>query len=124
MSILGWTGRDDSQDYFEEEEEVRRMKADPETIYDCEVKRLYMRDGEKRWQWVTASVSDAVGHGDTHYRCKDCHGAVKLHGKNVANGPAPHVEHKSRQDSEYCPAGIYFRQNPGRERRLSTKPVE
>jgi hypothetical protein len=36
---------------------------------------------------------------------------------NVANRPAPHPEHRSREDSEYCPAGHYFKQNPGRARR-------
>jgi hypothetical protein len=42
----------------------------------------------------------------------------------VGHGPAPHVEHRSRQDSEYCPAGMYFKQNPGRVPRLLTMPVE
>jgi hypothetical protein len=95
-----------------------------EKIYQCEVKKLFSRNGEKRWEWVISTVADAIRDGASEFRCKDCHGAVKLHGKHVAHGPAPHVEHKSRQDSEYCPAGIYFRQNPGREQRLSGSPVE
>jgi hypothetical protein len=49
---------------------------------------------------------------------------VRLHGKHVEHGPAPHVEHRSRQDSEYCPTGMYFRQNPGRLPRLSGMPVK
>jgi len=100
------------------------MKASDEKIYTCEVKRLFMRDGEKRWEWVVSAVSDAIDHGDTVYRCKDCWGAVRLHGKHVESGPAPHVEHKRREDSEYCPAGMYFRQNPGRTPRRSKMPVE
>lgn len=95
-----------------------------ERIYRCEVKKLFKRGDSKRWEWVEIEVGDAIRDGVTHYRCKDCHGAVRLHGKHVAHGPAPHVEHKSRQDSEYCPSGIYFRQCPGREPRLSSAPVD
>jgi len=84
-----------------------------ERIYQCEVKKLFSRNGEKRWEWVTSSVADALRDGVSEFRCKDCHGAVRLHGKHVAHGPAPHVEHKSRQDSEYCPSGMYYRQHPG-----------
>ena|ERR1700736_5870129 len=79
-------------------------------IYECEVKKLFKKDGLNEWRWVVRLVKDAISDGVTEFRCKDCHGAVKLLGKNVAHGPSPHVEHKSRQDSEYCPAGIYFRQ--------------
>jgi hypothetical protein len=95
-----------------------------EKIYECEVKILFKRDGEKYKKWVTRAVADALLAEATEFRCKDCFGAVKLHGKNVAHGPAPHVEHKLREDSEYCPAGMYFQQNPGRIPRLSTSPVE
>ncbi len=35
-----------------------------------------------------------------------------------------HAEHRSRQDSEFCPSGHYFKQNPGRTARLSDKPVK
>jgi hypothetical protein len=94
-----------------------------ERIYHCEVKKLFIRDGLKRLEWVTMAVADAIRDGATKFRCKDCHGAVRLHGKHVQHGPAPHVEHKSRQDSENCPAGMYFRQSPGRKPRLSNAPV-
>jgi hypothetical protein len=100
------------------------MPVEKEKIYECEVKVLFKRDGEKYTQWVVRSVADAILGGATEFRCKDCRGAVRLHGKHVAQGPAPHVEHKSREDSEYCPAGMYFRQNPGRTPRLSRTPVE
>jgi uncharacterized protein YfaT (DUF1175 family) len=95
-----------------------------EKLYECEVKKLYLRDGQKRREWVTMAVSEAVKQGVTEFRCKDCHGPVRLHARHVAHGPAPHVEHRSKQDSEYCPAGFYFRQNPGRTPRLSFSPVE
>ena len=96
----------------------------PEKIYTCEVKRLFVRGGNKVWDWKIVNVADAIRDGDTVVRCKDCHGAVSVHGRHVAHGPAPHVEHLSRQDSEYCPAGMYFRQHPDRVPRLSAKPVE
>jgi hypothetical protein len=100
------------------------MKASgAERIYECEVKKLFLRAGAKQWEWKAVAVADAIRDGATEFRCKDCHGAIRLHGKHVQNGPAPHVEHKSRQDSEYCPAGMYFRQNPGREPRMSLAPV-
>jgi hypothetical protein len=98
--------------------------ATKEKIYHCEVKKLFMRDGEKRWEWVTTEVSDAIRDEVTEFRCKDCHGAVKLFRKHVAHAAAPHVEHKYRADSEFCPAGMYFRQNPGRVARLSDMPVK
>jgi hypothetical protein len=95
-----------------------------EEVYECEVKKLFMRNGVKRWEWVISTVADAIRDGASEFRCKDCPGAVRLHGKHVAHGPAPRVEHKSLQDSEYCPAEIYFRQNPGREPRISSSPIE
>jgi len=100
------------------------MRAEKEKIYECEVKLLFKPNGEKFTQWQVRSVADAIASGVSVFRCKDCKGAVKLHGRNVTHGPAPHVEHKSRADSEYCPAGMYFRQNPGRVPRLSQNPVE
>ncbi len=92
-----------------------------EKIYECEVKKLFLRDGKKVLEWVVIPVADAILDGVTDFRCKDCHGAVKLHGKHVKHGPASHVEHKSRQDSEYCPAGFYFK--PGTAARPSLLPV-
>jgi len=94
-----------------------------EKIYHCEVKKLYRRGDGKQWEWVEMPVKKALEEGASEFRCKDCHGAVKLHGKHVPHGPAPHIEHKSRKDSEYCPSGFYFKQNPGREPRLSGNPV-
>lgn len=96
------------------------MKDD---IRECHVRRMFLRDGVKKLEWKVMSVADALIFGATEFRCKDCHGSVKLHGAHVEHGPAPHVEHKSKQDSEYCPAGFYFKQHPGREPRLSLHPV-
>ena len=95
-----------------------------ERIYECEVRKLFLRNGEKQRVWVTMGVAEAVQQGVTEFRCKDCHGRVRLHARRVAHGPAPHVEHRSKQDSEFCPAGFYFRQHPGRTPRHSLSPVE
>jgi hypothetical protein len=90
-----------------------------EKFYQCEAKKLFLRSGTKRWEWVLMPVDAAVQDGVTEFRCKDCHGAVRLHTKTAP----PHTEHKSKQDSEYCPSGVYFGQNPGREPRISAVPV-
>ena len=95
-----------------------------EKIYSCEVKKLFLRNGERVWEWVVTEVADAIRDDAAEFRCKDCHGAVRLHKKHVLHGPAPHFEHKSHQDSEYCPAGMHFRRHPGREPRLSDMPVK
>jgi hypothetical protein len=95
-----------------------------EKIYTCEVKKLFMRNGEKVWEWVTMNVADAIRAEVSQFRCKDCHGAVRLHSKKVEHGPEPHVEHKVHNDSEYCIAGMHFKRNPGRQQRLSLTPVE
>jgi hypothetical protein len=83
-----------------------------------------MRDGVKFREWRLTPVADVIADELDEYRCKDCQGRVRLHGKHVAHAPAPHAEHRSRADSEYCPSGFYFRQNPGREPRLSQNPVK
>lgn len=96
-----------------------------EKIYECEVKRKrLLPTGGYGPFWKTKSVIDAIADDDTEFRCKDCHGQVKLFRKHVAHAAAPHIEHKERSDSEYCPAGMYFREaTDGREPRLSENPV-
>ena len=47
-------------------------------IYECEVKKLFKEHGIKEWRWVVRPVKDAISDGVTEFRCKDCHGAVKL----------------------------------------------
>ena len=97
-----------------------------EKIYECEVKRRRRTTTSNGYEafWKVKSVQEALDDNDTEFRCKDCHGAVKLFKKRVANGPASHVEHIHKPDSEYCPAGMYFRAaTDGREPRLSESPV-
>ncbi len=95
-----------------------------EKIYECEARKPVVRDGVKVREWRVVPVAEVIAEQLSEYRCKDCHGRVRLHRKHVENAPAPHAEHLSRQDSEYCPMGMYFRQNPGRQPRLSSQPVE
>jgi hypothetical protein len=94
-------------------------------IYQVEVKKLFrVSDGENELRWVVRPVADVIAEQLPEYRCKDCNGKVRLHGRNVPKGPAPHAEHMSKQDSEYCPSGMYFRQNPGRVPKRSLNPIE
>jgi hypothetical protein len=95
-------------------------------LYECEVKRRRVRvGGGYEPFWKVKSVGDALVDADTEFRCKDCFGEVKLFRRHKAEGPAPHAEHKRREDSEYCIAGMHFRNaTDGREPRHSTHPVE
>jgi hypothetical protein len=94
-----------------------------DNIYECEAKRPFIQNGEKVRGWRLTRVADVIADNLDEYRCKDCQGRIKLLRKLVPHGPAPHAVHMSKQDSEYCPSGFYFRQNPGRERRMSLSPV-
>ncbi len=96
-----------------------------EKIYECEVKRYIKKpSGARSPFWKIKNVAEAVADEDKEYRCKDCHGKVKLFRKHVANGPASHVEHADKQDSEYCAGGMYFLQaTDGRTPRLAADPV-
>lgn len=95
-----------------------------EKLYECEVKRIRIIEGKRSPFWKVKTVREAVEDGDSEFRCKDCHGAVKLFRRQIARAAAPHVEHMERADSEYCAAGMYFRQaTDGRTQRLSERPV-
>jgi hypothetical protein len=94
-------------------------------IYTVEVKKKFRVANDYVLRWVKRPVSDVIPEKEsTEYRCKDCYGKVKLLDKHVSHAAAPHAEHISKQDSEYCPSGMYFRQNPGRKPRLSLNPIE
>ncbi len=93
-----------------------------EKLYECEVKRRRLKPVGAGYEsfWKVKVVKEALVDGDTEFRCKDCHGSVKLFKRHVADGPAPHAEHKMRADSEYCPSGMYFQKaEDGREPRES-----
>jgi hypothetical protein len=88
-------------------------------MLNCEAKKLFMRDGVKVREWTIVPVSTLVSGASYDIRCMHCHGAVKVHKRQVEHGPADHVEHRSRQDSERCKAGVHFQG----DHRLSLNPV-
>ena len=99
--------------------------AEREKFYECEVKRRRVRaSGGYEPFWKVKPIADALVDEDTEFRCKDCGGAVKLFRRYVKNAPPPHIEHKLKTDSEYCPAGLHFlKATDGREPRMSSAIV-
>jgi hypothetical protein len=100
------------------------MAAEREMIHECQVKRRRVRaSGGYEPFWKLKTVIEALDDSDTEFRCKDCFGPVKLNVR-TAEGPARHMKHKSKSDSEFCPSGIHFQQSTdGREPRISAAPV-
>jgi hypothetical protein len=96
----------------------------PEKLYECEVKRRRVRvGGGYEPFWKIKTVADAILDGDTEFRCKECHGPLKLH-KRHTPGAVSHVEHKLKSDSEHCSAGARFHAaTDGRTTRPSGAPV-
>ncbi len=97
----------------------------PEKLYECEVKRRRVRAGGGYEPfWKVKTVAEAVVDGDTEFRCKDCHGALKLAKRQSAEGTKAHVEHKSKTDAEYCAGSTVFKEAAhGSAPRLSANPV-
>ena len=87
---------------------------------ECQEKRLFIREGKKLLDWVVVQVSSLESGVTKGTRCMHCHGAVRIHKQKVSHGPDDHVEHRSRQDSERCKGGIYFKGT----HQLSLMPVE
>ncbi|HVG27228.1 MAG TPA: hypothetical protein VM865_06455 [Acidobacteriaceae bacterium] len=103
-----------------------KVSAPTEKLYDCEVKRRRLSSTGRGYEpfWKVKTLEEALVDGDTEFRCKHCHGALKLFKRNSASGPSAYVAHKHRIDSEYCAAGAYFREAAdGRATRLSSAPV-
>ncbi len=86
----------------------------------CEQKKLYVIDGNRVWTWIAVSVSDLPSGGNIDIRCMHCHGEVRVHKQQVEHGPTDHVEHRSRQDSENCKGGSYFKGN----HKISSEPIQ
>ena len=80
-----------------------KAAAVEEKIYECEVKRRRVRAaGGYEPFWKVKTVAEALIDGDTEFRCKHCHGEVKLHKRAATQGGGSHVTHKSKSDSEHC----------------------
>jgi hypothetical protein len=101
-----------------------KVVVTPEKLYECEVKRRRVRAGGGYEPfWKVKSLVDALLDGDTEFRCKDCHGPLKLHRRHTA-GAVSHLEHKLKTDSEHCQLGARFSEaTDGREHRQSSTPV-
>jgi hypothetical protein len=101
------------------------MAAEREKMYECEVRRRRLKSGGGyEPYWKVKPVAEALVDEDTEFRCKDCHGPLKLHRRHTA-GTTSHVEHKLKTDSEHCTSGVRFSlAADGREHRLSGSPVQ
>ncbi len=87
----------------------------------CEQKKDFRGPQGDYTKWVEVSASQVAAVSRDRIRCKHCHGAVRLHRQQVSHDPQDHVEHLSRQDSEHCIGGHYYKGPPPR---LSAQPVE
>jgi hypothetical protein len=101
------------------------MAAEREKFYECEVKRRRVKaTGGYEPFWKVKAIAEALDDNDTEFRCMSCGGAVKLFKRRSEDGPATHIEHKLKSDSEYCSAGMYFlKATDGRQARPSQSPV-
>lgn len=101
------------------------MAVERERIYECEVKRRRVKaSGGYEPFWKVKAVAEALEDADTEFRCKSCAGAVKLVKRRSEDGPATHIEHKLKSDSEYCSEGMHFlKATDGRQARPSSSPV-
>lgn len=96
------------------------MAKTKDLMLDCARRTLYVRGGEKVWDWKPMKVSDLDPAASTHdIRCAHCHGKLRLPKQLSDKSPHNHVEHFSRADSEGCRAGHYF----AGTHRLSASPV-
>lgn len=76
-------------------------------MYECEVKVPYQRSHGIEYGWKMTPVDHTA---DTDLvRCMHCEGAVSIYRKRKHDGPADHVQHRERQDSENCKGGSYFK---------------
>ena len=102
------------------------MAAESEKIYECQVKRRRLKTGggyEPFWKASnpsprpssTTTPSSSVPTAPARSSCI----AITFPAR-----PPPHIAHKLKTDSEYCPSGLYFRKaTDGRQPRLSEHPV-
>jgi hypothetical protein len=95
-----------------------KTKKPVERMYVCEVETAYQTNSGIEYRWKKVDV-ELTANTD-RVRCAHCAGSVRFHRKQKANGTPDHVEHRSRQDSEYCMGGHYFKGDHHR----SQSPVE
>ena len=101
---------------------MRKGKVQRDSMTQCQQKRQFMLDAKtdkRQWRWVVVDVSKALLMPQNGVRCMHCHGGVRMHKQRVPDGPQDHAEHLSRQDSENCRGGHYFKGT----HHMSTQPV-
>lgn len=54
-------------------------------IYECEVKRQYLIDGQRSWKWKRTPVSEVLPGEEI--RCHECKSKVRHHKRRVSHGP-------------------------------------
>jgi hypothetical protein len=113
---------DRAADFVEATAELESKPMD-DRIYECEVKRTFMRNGEKVRDWKRVPVADALADKSSDVRCAACHGAVKLHGRHVAHGPTAPCGTPFPTAFRVLSRQSLFKQNPGRIPLLSENPV-
>lgn len=86
----------------------------------CEQKTEFRRPGGDVWEWKVVPVTRVLEVPRERLRCMHCHGAVRVHRRQVEHGPQDHVEHLLRQDSEHCPGGVHYTG----QFQFSSQPVE
>ena len=102
------------------------MAAEREKMFECEVRRRRIKEGGGYEPfWKVKKVAVALVDNDTDFRCKDCHGEVKVLGKTSKAGVPAYVEHKNPSDAAHCVGGLSFQKaTDGRVSRWAEKPVE
>ncbi len=89
-----------------------------ERMYVSEVQTAFLVQSGVQYRWKKVRV-ELTANTD-HVRCVYCSGRVKFFRQRKVDGPADHVRHLVRRDSEGCMGGSYFQ---GTHRR-SDNPVE
>jgi hypothetical protein len=74
---------------------------------------LFKIDNEKALKWVVVDVATLPSGEPSGIQCVHCHGRVRVHKRTGECGPEDRVEHRSRQDSENCRGGHYFKGEHG-----------
>ena len=100
-------------------------KVAKDRIFECEVKRRRLKQGGGYEPfWKAKSVAEALSDNDTEFRCKDCHGEVRVLGKTSRVGAPAYVEHKLSSDAAFCPSSpTFLSAEDGRASRPSDRPV-
>jgi hypothetical protein len=76
-------------------------------MVECEMRRVFKIAGVKSARWIVRPVQ-GITPTPNSLRCMHCKGPVRFRKQKFADGPADHVDHVNRADSETCEAGQHF----------------